>query len=156
MPVRGSRQVSSNLRNLASYVVTPANAASRFALRPTLTQSKQNLLALPLKEETGTLAKSLKIIKKARQSKFKPVHQVGPDSQVEAETQYGRRRPVRYAHLIEFGTAPHQQGDGLHPGTPPRPFMTPAFFETRGEVVKRFGSQIGKEMEKRAAKLRKR
>jgi HK97 gp10 family phage protein len=38
---------------------------------------------------------------------------------------------VRYAHLVEFGTAPHLNG-GLfagsrHPGTAPRPFFFPVF-----------------------------
>lgn len=38
---------------------------------------------------------------------------------------------VRYAHLVEFGTAPHQnEGEfagTMNPGTPPRPYFYPGF-----------------------------
>jgi HK97 gp10 family phage protein len=38
---------------------------------------------------------------------------------------------VRYAHLVEFGTAPHENegkfSGTLNPGTPPRPFFYPGF-----------------------------
>lgn len=38
---------------------------------------------------------------------------------------------VRYAHLVEFGTAPHVQGGRfagtMHPGTPPQPYFYPGF-----------------------------
>ncbi len=38
---------------------------------------------------------------------------------------------VRYAHLVEFGTAPHPQGGKfagtMHPGTPPRGFFLPGY-----------------------------
>lgn len=156
MAVRGARETSRALRELARQVSVPLNATSRFALQPTLKQARANVNALPLNEETGTLAKALTIKKKGRSSKLNPVHQVGPDSGVEKWTQYGFRRPVKYAHLIEFGTAPHYQpGRGImHPGISPTPFLTPAFFATRDEVVKRFGAKIGPEMEKRAARLR--
>jgi hypothetical protein len=35
----------------------------------------------------------------------------------------------------------------------PTPFLTPAYFSTRDEVVKRFGQRYGPEIEKRAARL---
>lgn len=38
---------------------------------------------------------------------------------------------VRYAHLVEFGTAPHKQGGRfkgtMHPGTSPQPFFYPSY-----------------------------
>jgi len=38
---------------------------------------------------------------------------------------------VRYAHLVEFGTAPHKQGGKfkgtMHPGTAPQPFFYPSY-----------------------------
>lgn len=145
MPVRGARQVAGNLRALANYVSVPLNAASRFALVPTLSTAKKNARGLPTKEKTGTLAASLVIKRNPRSSKLNPVHKVGPDSSFERETQYGLRKPVKYAHFLEFGTAS---------GVAPTPFLTPAFYATRGEVVKRFGAKIGPEMEKRASKIR--
>lgn len=155
MPVRGDRETARALRALSQYVSTPLNATSRFALQPTLKAAKSNARSIPFKEDTGTLEASLTIKKKRGGSKLNPTTQVGPDSGFQRDTQYGSRRPVRYAHLIEFGTAPHYQpGRGVtHPGTRPHPFLTPAYFSTRDEVVKRFGEKIGPEMEKRAAKL---
>lgn len=156
MPVRGARQVAGNLRQLANYVATPLNAASRFALRPTLSAAKQNAKALPSEEKTGTLAASLTIKRDPKSPRLNPKHRVGPSSDFSRETQFGTRRPVRYAHLLEFGTAPHYQpGRGVtHPGSRAEPFLTPAYDSTKEQVVKRFGDRIGPEMEKRAAKIR--
>lgn len=155
MPVRGDRETARALRELSKQVAVPLASTSRFALQPTLKAAKSNAKGLPLKESTGTLAESLVIKQKPRTSKVNPTFQVGPDASMQRSTKFGSRRPVRYAHLIEFGTAPHYQpGRGVvHPGSAPHPFMTPAYFATREEVVKRFGQKIGPEMEKRAAKL---
>lgn len=47
---------------------------------------------------------------------------------------------VRYAHLVEFGTAPHPQGGQFegtqHPGTPPRGFFLPGYRAVRPIVKK--------------------
>lgn len=154
MAVRGNRDAARALRELARYVSTPLNAASRFALQPALKAAKAKVGSIPFDDSTGALQASLTIKKKARSSKLNPVHQVGPDSAFRK----GGRRPVSYAHLVEFGTAPHYQPKRgvMHPGAKPTPFLTPAFHETKTEVVKRFGQKIGPEMEKRAARLRSR
>lgn len=38
---------------------------------------------------------------------------------------------VRYAHIVEFGSAPHVVGGifagAMHPGTPPQPFFFPSY-----------------------------
>lgn len=155
MPVRGARQTAGNLREMARFVATPLNAASRFALQPTLSAAKVNAKSIPTEEKTGTLAASLTIKRDPKSPKLNPKHQVGPSSDYERQTQYGKRRPVKYAHLLEFGTAPHYQpGRGVtHPGSKPTPFLTPAYNSTKETVVKRFGQRIGPELEKRAAKL---
>lgn len=45
---------------------------------------------------------------------------------------------VRYAHLVEFGSAPHENEGRfpgtLNPGTPPRPFFYPGFRANRKRV----------------------
>jgi hypothetical protein len=57
---------------------------------------------------------------------------------------------------VEFGTVAKTRAGGIEwPGSAPKPFLTPAYYSTRDEVVKRFGARIGLEMEKRAAKLNK-
>ena len=150
MKVKGAKETARNFRALARFVSVPLNATSRFALQPTLSAARSNVRSLPLDESTGALAKSLTIKRDPRSSKVSPRHQVGPSA--DAGKGAGRR-PVRYAHLVEFGTAPRAQGNGFHPGFAPKPFLTPAFFSTRDDVVRRFGSRMGQEMEKRAAKL---
>lgn len=151
MKITGAKETARNFRELAKFVSVPLNATSRFALQPTLKTARANVNALPLDQSSGALASSLTIKRKSSSSKVNPVHQVGPD----AAKRGNGMRPVRYAHLVEFGTAPHfQPGRGvMHPGAAPKPFLTPAYFSTRDEVVKRFGQRYGPEMEKRAAKL---
>lgn len=142
MPVRGAREVASALRRLANDIAPPLNAASRFALQPTLRAAKGNAASAGFEDSTGALQQSLTIKRNPRSKKLSPVHQVGPNAGFER----GDRKPVKYAHLLEFGTT----------RIAPKPFLTPAYVDTKEQVVKRFGDRIGPEMEKRAAKLRKR
>ena len=153
MKVIGARESARALRELSKQVTVPLNATSRFALQPTLTAARRNVRVLSFDESTGALQASLTIKRDPKSHKVNPVHKVGPA----ADFERNGRKPVRYAHLIEFGTAPHfQPGRGVtHPGSAPKPFLTPAFHSTKDEVVKRFGDRIGPEMEKRAAKLNK-
>jgi hypothetical protein len=155
MPVRGDKAVAAALRDLAKQISVPLATTSRFALQPTLKQAKANVRAQPFTESSGALAESLVIKRKPRSSKVNPTFQVGPDASFEKWTPFGFRRPVNYAHLDEFGTAPHfQPGRGVtHPGSPARPSLGPAYYSTREQVVDRFGKKLGPEMEKRAAKL---
>jgi hypothetical protein len=68
---------------------------------------------------------------------------------------FKRGKPMRIAHLIEFGTQPHSLKRGasvrkgifvgqppMHPGDPPEPFMRPAFEATKDRVKAEFGSRI--------------
>ncbi|SOC21970.1 HK97-gp10 family putative phage morphogenesis protein [Rhodobacter maris] len=62
----------------------------------------------------------------------------------------------RVGHLVEFGTAPHGNGGlfagTLHPGTPPRPFMRPAFDAEAGPTIARLKPILWAEIEKAAAR----
>lgn len=160
MPVRGDKQVAAALRALTKAVDAPMNAAARFALRPTLSAAKRNLRSLDLSDSSGALQESLTVKRNERLSrKLKPVHQVGPDSgktKSHISNFTGEkvtRKPVKYAHLLEFGTAPHFIREGvMHPGAAPKPFMTPAYLETKEIVAQRFTSRFVPEIEKRAAR----
>lgn len=48
---------------------------------------------------------------------------------------------VRYAHLVEFGTAPHKVGGKFagaqHPGTAPQPFFYPAYRMNKRKIKAR-------------------
>lgn len=162
--VRGNRQVARAIRALSKQVDVPMNAASRYALRPTLSAAKRNVRSTGFDDSTGALANSL-IIKKAKYGsrRLRSKHQVGPNASVAVPhvdpfTKKGViRKPVKYAHFLEFGVDPFPQekfaGGWTHPGTPKKPFLTPAYYETREQVQKRFGERIGPEMEKRARRL---
>lgn len=61
---------------------------------------------------------------------------------------------VRYAHLVEFGTAPHAQGgmfEGTqHPGTQAQPFFWPGYRALRKRVKSRITRNINKAVKKAA------
>ena len=132
------------LRTMQRQIGRPVSEAQRSSLRPVLKAAKQNLDSLDA-NVTGELKKSLTIKKDAKAPKTKPTYKVGPRSDSPA---------VRYAHLVEFGTDPHNlPNGGKHPGTSPKPFLTMAF-ETEGKtVIKKFGEEIGKAVEKQAVRL---
>lgn len=54
------------------------------------------------------------------------------------------RRARKIAHLVEFGTKPHEQpGRGhRHPGSAPRPFFRPAFDAHSEEVLAELATSI--------------
>lgn len=76
-----------------------------------------------------------------------------------------------YGHLVEFGTAPHLipkrgskvvkvngklvRGPVQHPGTPPRPFMRPAWQATKGQLVHKMGRVMWRRIEREARKAKK-
>lgn len=89
----------------------------------------------------------------------------------------GKVYPRNYAHLVEFGTAPHALGGGStvrdrktgaageqkgakHPGSRPKAFMRPAYDTKRAEAEKaiaaRLRVEIAKAVEKAAAKKSRR
>lgn len=81
------------------------------------------------------------------------------------------RNPRRYAHLVEFGVAPHAVGKGsklkkkgkaaanqtgiMHPGHAPRPFMRPAWDSKQAEAAKKIETVTRAELDKELKKLAK-
>lgn len=68
---------------------------------------------------------------------------------------FRRGLAMRIAHLVEFGTQPHSMAKGASvrrgllqdrppwsPGTPPKPFVRPAFEATKDRVMQRFASGL--------------
>jgi HK97 gp10 family phage protein len=55
---------------------------------------------------------------------------------------------VRYAHLVEFGTAPHLNGGMFagtqHPGTSPQPFFWPGYRANKKKVKSRIARAVNK------------
>lgn len=66
-------------------------------------------------------------------------------------------RAARIAHLVEFGTAPHDQPRrGIkHPGARPFPFARPGFEAKKDEVVGTMGSDIWDRISAASRKLPK-
>lgn len=64
---------------------------------------------------------------------------------------------AKLGHLIEFGTAPHEQPNRgtYHPGAEPKPFMRPAFDDERDNVLRRAGQQIAEQLRRIALATRR-
>ncbi len=62
----------------------------------------------------------------------------------------GQIYPRNYAHLVEFGTAPHGYAtrEGVHPGSSPKPFMRPALDSQRAAALRAVSRQLVVEAEK--------
>ena len=70
----------------------------------------------------------------------------------------GEIYPRNYAHLVEFGTAPHATGRGgmggrMHPGARPKPFMRPAYESKKHEAVEVIRKSALENIDKEVAKL---
>lgn len=58
------------------------------------------------------------------------------------------RRKAFHGLFVEFGTAAH----GKHPGTPARPFLHPAFEESKADGLKRVRAAVQESLRRAAAK----
>lgn len=132
----GAKEIAANFRRASGGLLTPINAAARKSLAPQLAAARRNA-----PKDDGDLRKSLTIKKNAKSPKAKPQYVVGPRADYVGKD---GARPVKYAHVTEFGTA-----DGATPGTR---WMTQAFEETSDEVLKRLADGVGSEIEKHLAK----
>lgn len=131
--VTGGAAVARRLRQITPGLTVPLNQASRKAMRPMLRAAKANA-----PKDDGDLKKSL-IVKNRKGTTI-----VGPSSKYVGKD---GAKPVRYAHLTEFGRA-----DGSMAGTR---WLTRAFETTKDLVIETFGREIGPAIEKRAAYLAK-
>lgn len=132
MSVVGDKELVGKLSKLGDRVYKKVvGQASRKAFAPVVKTAKS--LA---PKETGLLKKSMGVKQKKYPRAGRIVTLVGPrtgfGTTVTTEGPDGKPRetyrdPVKYGHLVEFGTAPHKVGDYDHPGSAPQPFMRPAF-----------------------------
>ena len=86
---------------------------------------------------------------------------------IDVPARIAKANPAKYAHLVEFGTKPHPIGKGIkakarralsrilssagisaqrgmHPGTPPRPFLRPAFEQNASRSMGIIEDEVGK------------
>lgn len=81
-------------------------------------------------KQSGLLRKSLGKKLKTYTKNGTVMALVGPRKDVEGEHEGEKRRPARYAHLVENG---HVAADGTH--VPAQPFLRPAFDETQPQAL---------------------
>ncbi len=145
--VKGVAELRRSFNDLKRHLAVPLNQAGREALRVTLAEARRTA---PV--DDGDLKKALAIRRDDQNSTpLNPKFKLGVRSDYRG---VAGRRPIRYAHLVEFGVMPHTlHGGAQHPGTSPRPFMRQAFEATKKEVINRVGRYLGPAIERRAARL---
>lgn len=155
--IKGLKELDNNLKQLPlkiqKKVLRQAVRAGATIIRK---EAKKNLKRLTFKRSTGTLEKSLIIVKDKKSKPFWPIFGVGPDSK------------GWYGHLVEYGfyaTGPKKKGvtykasrekaraAGKH--TPAKPWFRPAFDTTVKKVIEQIGKRLGMGIEREAAKLAK-
>jgi|GEM_PF-3081205 len=146
MAVRGAKETARNFRRLASPLRTAANAAARDAMTPMLTAARKNARDI---KDTGALAKSL-TKKQATKRRDQVLYIVGPRSDYEGPD---GRKPVKYAHLAEWGRAPGADGTSAVAG---HLWLTRAFEATRELAAQTFALKLYPNIEKQIAKAIKR
>lgn len=97
---------------------------------------------------TGALSKSVRVSTRSRGGQVKAIVRAG-------------NKEAFYAHMVEFGTAPHMLNKGvdnkskvlniagnlvggkvMHPGAKAKPFLRPAVDENQSQIVKAVGERI--------------
>lgn len=140
--ITGGKQVAAAFRQIVPGLSVPLNEASRKAMAPMVRAAKAGA---PV--DDGDLKRSM-VVKRAKSPKASPVHVVGPRADFVGKN---GKRPVKYAHVVEFGRAANADGKGGFPGLR---FMTKAFEATAQTVIATLESEIPVAIAKRVAKLR--
>jgi hypothetical protein len=140
MGVRGDREVVERLRAMAN-AITPAvrKKARQKALKPIERDATARLVSNG-NVETRALASAMTTTEDPRKQNTSIV--------AVKRGKRGRknRNPVRYAHLVEYGTAPHWQpnrfGGIMHPGARPFPYMRPSFEANREDAPRIYFQEV--------------
>lgn len=161
--VHGFRELKLNGAELADKI-------GRGAMRDAMTKACR-LMTAAVKAKapvgaTGLLKKSIKQKVKTNTRKQRVTAVIGPSKNTSGQVdRFGTGkietvRPVRYAHLVEFGSAARgvygKDGVTMTPGNPPQPFMRPAYEATKQAAHHKYKTELGPGIQKAAAKLRKR
>lgn len=139
MKLIGGRRVARKFERLSDVAQKRvARPAVKKAMVP-VNKTAKKLVAV----ESKTLKKSIAIGKvKTYKSSGAVVVLVGPKSGFERNIDGETRKPVKYAHLVEFGTI----------NTRARPFLRPALKNNKAEVERIFASEISVQIAKEFAR----
>ena len=133
LKIRGQAAMRAKMRNASRLGKLPQiDVAMRNALEPMREMTQNNALALrdigtPIGGHLDQGVVSAKVKSKSA-------------GQREWWVSF-KNRARKIAHLVEFGTSPHDQPRrGIrHPGARPKPFFTTAFESTKGDTLTRLG-----------------
>ena len=140
-------------RNLAEFPRNLQGPMLRAAVRAASTPMLQRARMLCPVGDTGLLRKSLgRRFKTYRKNGVVAVY-MGPRRGFKTIINGRAVNPTNYAHLVEYGTSQHFLGKKgsketglLHPGARARPFLRPAFDQTKGIAVEMFVQKINEDM----------
>lgn len=173
--IQGLAEVVATLKGLPAKL-------QRKIMRKALSKATKGTVAAARRlvpRETGLLKKSIgrKVVTYKESGVLVVV--IGPRKGFRQDvTRRGRGKPsiadpVNYAHLVEFGTKPHSllkgassrgrlkkatadlvaRGIGkIHPGAKARPFLRPAFDQTKGQILQIFAEEVQKGLAAEMAK----
>ena len=158
MTVMGDKELAKALKMLGSAKVV--RALSRKAIVAANAPIRKAMKAKAPKDK-GNLKKS--IVSKVRTyPNGNVVGITGPRNQLFMDNEGRWINPSRYAHIVEYGAAPHLIRrvtiDGTfypvvqHPGAPAQPFMRPAWAGSKGAAFnaarRKYATEIAKEAKK--------
>lgn len=140
--IRGAREVREFLQGLPEKIARRHVGAALRAGAKIIAERAAQLAP----QETGTLSRSL-VVRVTRSPRIRDVRAT-----------IGTSKEAWYAHLVEFGTAPHRQPRmrRTHPGTAARPFLRPAEEQSRAEVVRVAGEVLRRRLEAEARRAARR
>jgi HK97 gp10 family phage protein len=152
-----SQKLEKNLNTLKTRIARGAmRDALKKASKPMLDEAKRGG---DFSDRTGTLRKSLKV-KMSTNTKTNDVFAtIGPDKNVKSTTtdeftgETIEVKPVKYAHLVEFGHRLVSAAGKAYGRIKAYPFMRKAFDSQSENVIKIYRQELGNSIEKIARKL---
>ena len=138
MQVKGIEKMTKNLAKLGTRVAARGPAAAVRAGGSVIIREMRSRAP----KDTGSLKKAIGQKVKTYRGQKIVTGIIGARSK-SYQTAQGKRNPAYYAHLVEFGTAPHKtgkkksfyrRGKGQHPGSRAQPFMRPAWDSSSGRA----------------------
>jgi hypothetical protein len=163
MNIGGQAELIRSLRGLRRKAFEAAAAeVMEPHVRP-VAESVRGMLSLNRSVDTGALLQSIGAVVRVYPRKQRIAAYIGPQSGHTKQDDTGKvRDPVRYAHLVEFGAAPHKinrwnragkKRTINHPGMRGQPFMRPAWDAKKHGLLESIGADLGNIVERIAAEV---
>jgi len=158
LDLSGDRELRAFLASFPATVVKGGlRTASRKAYQPVQKAAKSKAKSYQKEADTGSRWKEIGQAITTKQKTYPRKGVVYTGVGVAWKKYAGRGRgqyqdfnPGPLAYIIEFGTAPHNIGNYLHPGAQPRPFLRPAWDENKAAAVGRMASSLRPAIEQAA------